>query len=136
MIELTKDIIVVRSQMKQGIERALKADRLIDITTIGRKTGKPRRIEIAFHYFDEKIYISGLPGRRGWFANLLAHPEFTFHLKQSENVDIPAIAIPIQDISRRKEILTRISRRWRRSNEIEAFLESSPLIEVELSDSL
>jgi hypothetical protein len=28
------------------------------------------------------LYIPGTPGRRGWYVNLLAHPECTFHLKQ------------------------------------------------------
>jgi len=69
--------------MDTTVESALKTDNLIDITTIGSKSGKPHRIEIAFHNFDGKLYITGLPGKRDWYANLLAHPQFTFHHKQS-----------------------------------------------------
>jgi deazaflavin-dependent oxidoreductase (nitroreductase family) len=76
------------------IEQALKSDNLIDITTTGKKTGSPRRIEIAFHNFDGALYITGLPGKRDWYANLLAQPRFTFHLKQSAHADLPAIATP------------------------------------------
>ena len=50
--------------MDSGREQALKTDSLIDITTTGRKTGKPSRIEIAFHNFDGVLYITGLPGKR------------------------------------------------------------------------
>ena len=81
--------------MIEIIERALRTDRLIDISTTGRKTGKIHRIEITFHCFDNEIYISGMPGKRDWYANLVAHPEFSFHLKQSIDADIPARATPI-----------------------------------------
>jgi hypothetical protein len=38
--------------MDSAIERALQTDNLIDMTTIGRKSGKTSKIEIAFHNFD------------------------------------------------------------------------------------
>ena len=43
--------------MNKEIERALKNDQLIDITTIGRKTGNPHRIEIGFFYADGEFYL-------------------------------------------------------------------------------
>lgn len=118
--------------MDKEIERALETDSLVDITTIGRKTGKPHRIEIAFHYLDGGLYISGLPGRRDWYANLVANPDFTFHLKQSLQADIPARAVPITEESSRREVLPKIVAKWGREDDIEAFLESSPLVEVQL----
>ncbi len=63
--------------MDSEIDHALKSDSLIDITTIGRKTGKPQKIEIVFHNFDGLLYISGRPGKRDWYANLVAKPWFT-----------------------------------------------------------
>ena len=33
----------------------------IDITTTGRRTGEARRIEIAIHNIDGRLYISGMP---------------------------------------------------------------------------
>jgi deazaflavin-dependent oxidoreductase (nitroreductase family) len=68
--------------MDERIQHTLARDRTIDITTRGRKTGQLRRTEIWFHYIDGHMYISGTPGHRDWYANLVAHPEFTFHLKQ------------------------------------------------------
>ena len=78
-----------------SIEHALAADRVIDITTTGRKTGEARRIEIWYHRVDGRYYITGTPGARGWYANLLEHPDFTFHLKESARADLPARAIPV-----------------------------------------
>lgn len=75
--------------ISEQAQRALARDRTIDMTTVGRRSGRPRRLEIWFHNLDGRIYISGLPGRRDWYANVLARPEFTFHLKESAQVDIP-----------------------------------------------
>jgi deazaflavin-dependent oxidoreductase (nitroreductase family) len=85
---------------------ALAQDRIIDITTIGRKTGEPRRIEIWFHRVDGRYYITGTPGRpRDWYANLVANPGFTFHLKESATADLPATARPITDPAEREKVL-------------------------------
>jgi deazaflavin-dependent oxidoreductase (nitroreductase family) len=78
-----------------SIEQALAADRVIDITTTGRKTGEARRIEIWYHRIDGRFYITGTPGARGWYANMLEQPDFTFHLKESVQADLPAHAIPV-----------------------------------------
>ncbi|MCZ6531160.1 MAG: nitroreductase family deazaflavin-dependent oxidoreductase [Chloroflexi bacterium] len=119
--------------MDDEIQKAIESDRLIDITTIGRKSGKPHRIEIQFHYHDPHIYISGLPGTRDWYSNLLANPEFRFHLKQSIRADLPARAVPITEESARRDILKPIVARWRREDKLEVFVERSPLVEVFLN---
>ena len=118
--------------MDAEIERALKTDGLIDMTTVGKKTGKPHTIEIAFHNFDGVLYISGLPGKRDWYANLVANPHFTFHLKQSTQADIPARAIPITDEAERRRVLARVVQKWNRQEQLESFVQSSPLVEVQL----
>jgi deazaflavin-dependent oxidoreductase (nitroreductase family) len=121
--------------MDAAIERALNTDGLIDITTIGRKTGTPSRIEIAFHNFDGRLYISGLPGKRDWYANLVANPHFTFHLKKSTQAGLPATAIPITDEAERRRLLTRVVQKWNRQDQLEAFVQSSPLVEVQLEST-
>lgn len=73
------------------------ADHTVDVTTIGARSHEPRRIEIWFHNVDGAVYLTGLPGPRGWYANLLAHPRFTFHLKHGVQADLPATATPIID---------------------------------------
>ena len=121
--------------MDSAIEQALNTDGLIDITTVGRKTGKPHTLEIAFHNFDGVIYITGLPGKRDWYANLLAHPQFTFHLKQSTKADLPAEAIPITDEVVRRDVLSQVVAKWGRQAELEAFVQSSPLVEVQFESA-
>ncbi len=121
--------------MDSTIEHALKTDSLIDITTTGRKTGEPSKIEIAFHDFAGALYISGLPGRRDWYANLVAHPQFVFHLKQSTQADIPATATPITDKATRRRVLTKVVAEWNKQDQLEAFVESSPLVEVQLEST-
>jgi deazaflavin-dependent oxidoreductase (nitroreductase family) len=116
--------------MEERIARALARDRLIDMTTIGRKTKQPRRIEILFHNVDGRIYITGLPGRRSWYANLLANPAFTFHLKQSTRANLAATATPVIDQARRQEVLSKILRKLGSIRELEAWMEQSPLVEV------
>jgi deazaflavin-dependent oxidoreductase (nitroreductase family) len=118
--------------MDGDIQGALERDSLIDITTIGRKSGKEHRIEIAFHSIDGGIYISGMPGMRDWYANVVANPEFTFHLKQSMHADIPTTAVPITDEARRRELIPNIVVKWGRQGQLEDFVQRSPLIEVKL----
>jgi deazaflavin-dependent oxidoreductase (nitroreductase family) len=118
--------------MDAEVERALKTDRLIDITTVGRKSGKPSKIEIAFHNFDGRLYISGTPGRRDWYANLVANPQFTFHLKQSAQANLPATATPITDAATRRQVLTKVVEKWGKQAELESYVKSSPLVEVQL----
>lgn len=118
--------------MDKKIKQALDQDRTIDITTIGRKTRLPRRIEIWFHNLDGRLYITGLPGRRGWYANLLANPEFTFHLKMSVQADLPARARPIIDEAERREVLSKILQKLDGDRDFEAWVEGSPLVEVTL----
>ena len=85
---------------------------IIDITTTGRKTGEVRRIEIWFHNLDGRLFITGTPGKRSWYANLVAHPEFTFHLKEGVTADLPAHATPA-DGKRRRPSRTDRARHWR-----------------------
>lgn len=53
-----------RTGMDDAVRQALDHGQVIDITTTGRTSGQPRRIEIMFHNFDGRIYLSGMPNRR------------------------------------------------------------------------
>ena len=83
-------------------------DHTVDITTIGARSGKPRRIEIWFHTVDGTVYLTGLPGPRAWYANLLAHPHFTFHLKHDVQADLAATATPVTDPAERARLFAAI----------------------------
>ncbi|HEX9634890.1 MAG TPA: nitroreductase/quinone reductase family protein [Candidatus Limnocylindria bacterium] len=111
------------------IRRALSRGHLIDITTTGKRTGLPRRVELVFHNIDGRVYLSGLPGRRSWYANLVAKPRFTFHLKRVVQADLPAMARPIIEPSERRAIMSQVARNWDR-NDLEVMMARSPLVEV------
>ncbi|RFA08184.1 nitroreductase family deazaflavin-dependent oxidoreductase [Subtercola boreus] len=101
--------------MDDRAERALAitpaspaTSRTIDITTIGARTGAARRIEIWFYRVDGEIYLTTQPATRSWYANLLANPEFTFHLKHGIRADLAATAAPVLDVAERERIFTAI----------------------------
>jgi deazaflavin-dependent oxidoreductase (nitroreductase family) len=120
--------------LNQQIREQLQQGQTIDITTTGRKSGKPSRIEIAFQNIDGTVYISGFPGKRDWYANLVAQPSFTFHLKQSVKADLPAQARPITDPAERRVVLTPFTANWNHANDLEKWMDGSPLVEVTFND--
>ena len=129
--------------MDQHIAEALQRGGVVDITTIGRTTGLPRRIEIFFHHFDGEYFITGRPGRRrrDWLANMVANPDFTLHLKRGVKADLPATAVEITDPEARARILFRIlTESWDSTPEqartdLPSWVESSPLIQFSLARS-
>lgn len=114
-----------------SIATALSHGQVIDITTTGRRTGKPRRIEIVFHNIGGRIYISGMPRpeKRDWLANLESDSDFVFHLKRGVAADLPAKARVIEDEDERREVLPHIARAWKR-DDVDYMVRHSPLIEV------
>ena len=118
------------------------AERTIDITTVGARSGIPRRIEVWLHRVDGRWYLTGMPRTRGWYANLRAHPGFIVHLKHGVTADLPATAAPVDEPTRRKvigavldlqnqpDIAARVSRR----QDFDDWLAGSPLVEIIFDD--
>jgi deazaflavin-dependent oxidoreductase (nitroreductase family) len=119
----------------ERFQRALENDRTVDITTTGRTSGQPRRIEIWRYRYDGRTFLSGSPGTRDWYANLVANPEFTFHLKGSAQADLRATARPITDQAERREVIRGILEDLGRgTGNLEEWVARSPLVEVEFLD--
>ena len=118
--------------MEQQLDEGLKQDRTIDITTIGRTTGAKRRIEIWFFNIDGRIYITGSPGTRGWYANMLANPKITFHLKCTVRRNIPGRAYPVTDTKERRRVLLAIFDELDGDRDLDMWVTRSPLVEVDL----
>ncbi|MFC5834364.1 nitroreductase/quinone reductase family protein [Nonomuraea insulae] len=118
------------------------AERTIDITTLGARSGLPRRIEIWFHHVDGCWYLTGMPMPRSWYANVRANPRFVVHLKHGVQADLPATAMPVDepirqrvitavlDLQNRPEIAARVSRR----QSLDEWLAHSPLVEIVFDD--
>ena len=121
--------------MDEAVRQALTNDDLIDITTTGRKSRRPRRIEIWFHYQDSRILITGTPGSRGWYANMVAIPRFTWHFKQSLKRDVAATARPITDKAERRAVFQRMRQLEERMGHVDGdeWTNRSPLVEVKLT---
>lgn len=136
--------------MSESIHRALDIvlassarERTVDITTVGARTGRPRRIETWFYRFQDRIYLSGLPGRRNWLANLKATPQFTFHLKHGVHADLSATARIVTDEGERRAAFTHFvtdmnqphdPARIGRRTSVEAWMAGSPLAQVVFDD--
>jgi deazaflavin-dependent oxidoreductase (nitroreductase family) len=115
--------------MDDRVAEALERGGVMDITTTGRRSGQPRRIELVFHNVDGRILISGRPGfPRSWVANLKANPRFTFHLKRGIQADLPATGRVITDREERERLLGPIADGWRMN--LAVMVRSAPLVEV------
>jgi deazaflavin-dependent oxidoreductase (nitroreductase family) len=109
----------------------LADDPTIDITTIGRRSGLARRIEIWMLDVDGRLFITGTPGRRDWLANLLADPRLVVHLKRRAGLDLDATATPVTDPATRRTVLEHLSATWYRSQTpIDELVETAPMVEV------
>ena len=120
--------------LDQNVRDALSIDMVVDITTIGRRTGDPRRIEIWCHLMDGQLYLAASPGPRSWYANLYANPEVTLHLKDDVKADIPVRARPITGEDERRDVFTRLSAqsafRQGQGLDVETWVRGSKLVEL------
>jgi hypothetical protein len=139
--------------MRAAVRRALEIDRdasvdqrTIDITTTGRQSGQPRRIEIVFYRFEDAIYLSGIPDTRprAWLLNLSAEPNFVFHLKHGVVADLPAVATVMTDPGERRRVLTRFVEEFNARNTpdsgwpdavLDEWVAGSPLVRVAFPES-
>ena len=126
--------------MDIAIRQALELGGVVDITTVGAKSGRERRIEIVFHHFDGNFYITGKPGfPRDWLANMKANPEFTLHLKRSISADLAVVASEVTDQTERAAILYRIlTESWgnehaKAEHILPRWVEGAPLVEFGLA---
>ncbi len=119
-----------QSTLDDATRAALNQSQVIDLTTTGRRTGQPRRIEIFLHHDDGRLYITGMPRAdrtRDWIHNIAADPHVVVHLKQSVVADVPATARVVTDLDERRPFIEAAAKRWRRTD-VPEMLEHSPLI--------
>lgn len=118
--------------MNADVQRALDTDQVIDITTTGRRSGRETRLEIWFHRIDGRYYITGRPGPRDWYANLVANPEFIVHFKGTTTADVTASATPITGPETRRAVLSAIVEQLRLGDPGE-WVQRAPLVEFTVS---
>lgn len=115
--------------MDERVRASLGRGGTAAMTTTGRRSGRPRRVIVAFRTIDGRVYVSGRPGfPRGWMANLRAQPRFTFHLGGEARADLAAEAHPILEADARRRVMQHFARAW--GYDVERMVAGSPLIEV------
>lgn len=119
--------------MDPEVRAALDTDKVIDITTYGRRTGLPRRIEMWYHRVGRGIYLTGDPGPRDWYANLMADGRMIFHLKQSLEADLTAVGVPLTTIDERRPVFEVISAREPERRPFQVYFAASPLVRVDFT---
>jgi hypothetical protein len=139
----------MRDEVEQALDigpSATIAQRTVDITTVGRRSGQERRIEICFYRIGDAIYLSGVPAarRRDWLVNLEATPGFTFHLKNGVQADLAATATVITVPEQRRDILGPIveafNARWSPGSpwprgDLDEWVSNSPLALVTFAET-
>jgi len=117
--------------MDASTSSALHRSQVIDLTTTGRRTGRPRRVEVFLHELDGRLFISGMPfpDKRHWLLNVEADPHVTVHLKHAVVADVPAIARVVEDPAERRPLIEAAARRWGR-DDVDRMMVQSPLIEL------
>jgi deazaflavin-dependent oxidoreductase (nitroreductase family) len=114
-----------------AVRDELADDPTIDITTTGRRSGRPRRIEIWMLDVDGRFFITGTPGPRDWLANLVADPRLVVHLQRRAECDLPARAHRVDDDPTRRLVLEHLSAHWYRSQTpIDELVATAPMVEV------
>lgn len=109
---------------------ALASIRTIELTTIGRKSGEPRTVEIWWFHVDGRFIITGLPGRRDWYANVLGHPDIEISTSIGT---FTATAVPIEDAEFRRVVFAEHSVNWYSSQEeLDRLIKTSPMVEIQL----
>jgi deazaflavin-dependent oxidoreductase (nitroreductase family) len=116
--------------MDDDTRSALAHSQVVDLTTTGRRSGEPRRIEIFLHALDDQLFITGMPfpGRtRAWLHNVAADPHVTVHLKGRTVADVPATARVVVDPAERRPLIEAAARHWGRTD-VDVMMLHSPLI--------
>jgi len=104
--------------------------RTIDLTTTGRRSNRPSRIEIWWFHVDDRFIITGTPGRRDWFANIAQNPQVVIHTALG---DYPGTASIVVDTTFRKRVFTHPDIGWYATQaELEHLIASAPMIEIHL----
>lgn len=116
--------------LDEQTRRRLASIRTIDLTTIGRRSGRPSRIEIWWFYFEDRFIVSGTPGPRHWMANIADDPTVIIHAGGDDHV---GTAIVIDDRDFRHSFFTHPDPEigWYSTQaQLEVLIDTAPMIEI------
>jgi deazaflavin-dependent oxidoreductase (nitroreductase family) len=106
---------IASTRVNNDVSTALHRSQLIDLTTTGRRSALPRRIEIFLHDEDGVLFITGMPRRdrtRDWIHNITADPNVIVHLKKGIEADVPATARVVTDPHEARPLIEAAACQW------------------------
>lgn len=110
----------------------LAAHRTIDLTTLGRRSGRESRVEIWWFQVEGRFFITGTPGSRDWYANVTSDSRVTIHVAGH---DLPAVAVPVHDAALRARVFDDPQTRWYSTqSQRERLIDEAPMIEIRFPD--
>ena len=74
-----------------------------ELSTVGRRSGRPRRVEIWYVVVDGQIVVTGTPGARHWLANLRDDPGAVLHLRDPQR-DLAVRATEVVESAARRRV--------------------------------
>ncbi len=108
----------------------LASIRTVELTTIGRNSHEPHTLEIWWSHVDGRFIITGIPGPRDWYANILSNPDIVISTSIGS---FAATALPIEDPGFRQVVFTEPSSNWYSTQaELDELIRASPMIEIQL----
>jgi deazaflavin-dependent oxidoreductase (nitroreductase family) len=119
--------------VRAELNSALDGPITVDITTIGRESGKLRRIEIWIVNIDGRVIICGTPRPRprDWLANLLQDSRLIVHFKEATSTDVDATAIEVTDVATRRAVWHHRSTEWyRERTSVDTLIADGPTVEL------
>lgn len=109
----------------------MATQRTVNLTTIGRQSGKPRTVEIWWFRFEDRFIITGTPGRRDWLANIRADPAVIVHTRMGE---LRGTAREVLDLAYRQRFFESSETRWYSTQSgLESLVAEAPMVEIVLA---
>jgi deazaflavin-dependent oxidoreductase (nitroreductase family) len=87
-----------------GTIDGMHRERLLLLTTTGRRTGEPRTTPMMFHRDGDRVLVIasniGAPRHPDWYLNLVAHPEVTVEVGDESGAPRPVVARSLEGAER------------------------------------
>jgi deazaflavin-dependent oxidoreductase (nitroreductase family) len=107
-------LLVAAADAAPDIDPALRDASTLELTTTGRKSGRPRTVTIWFVYEDRLYVQSGQEGKTDWYQNALAKPAVTVKIGEREwrgqvrPIDDAAETARVHELFRQKYLSARV----------------------------
>ncbi len=91
---------VVEQFRAGGAVEGMHRERLVLLTTTGRRTGQPHTTPMMFHRDGDRVLViassMGAPRHPDWYLNLVAHPEVTVEMGDESGGPRQAVARTVE----------------------------------------